>query len=115
MNTQTITTPDVFKSRVAQRRIDERNMQRFINKIEAALEGAIKKFAVQNAKDQILSLTVRADVDADTFVAVSDLYRTAGWHVDVTNEALILTLPRCPEDEYDSDEYGPDDDDDYRN
>jgi phosphoribosyl-dephospho-CoA transferase len=47
MNTQTITTPDVFKSRVAQRRIDERNMQRFINKIEAALEGAIKKFAVQ--------------------------------------------------------------------
>ncbi len=108
MSTQTITTPDLFKSRVGQRRIDEVRMGRFIDRIEAALEEAVKKFAVQEAKDQILTLTIKTNVDADIFVSVSELYKTAGWHVDVTNEGLVLTLPRCPKDEYD-----PDEDDDY--
>jgi hypothetical protein len=109
VSTQTITTPELFRSRVDSAKRAERKKELFIDQIERSIEQTVQKLAVQQ-DDKEKTITIKTDVDADTFVSVCEIYRMGGWHTDATGEALVLTLPQCPEDEYDADE-----DDDHGN
>jgi len=110
VSTQTITTPELFRSRVDSARRSERKKELFIDQIEKSIEQAVQKLAVQQ-DDKEKTITIKTDVDADTFVSVCEIYRMGGWHTDTTGEALMLTLPQYP----DEDGYNPDDDDDHGN